>query len=54
MVKQTCILQCSTHLLQDASPESKLRLLMIYAATYPEKFEGDKGIKLMQVGRVLL
>lgn len=36
-------------ILQDLSPENKLRLLMIYAAVYPEKFEGDKGIKLMQV-----
>ncbi|XP_042397739.1 probable protein transport Sec1b [Zingiber officinale] len=37
---------------QDASPESKLRLLMIYAATYPEKFEGDNGIKLMQLAKL--
>lgn len=22
---------------------------MIYATVYPEKFEGDKGVKLMQV-----
>jgi len=35
--------------LQETSPENKLRLLMIYAAVYPEKFEGDKGVKLMQV-----
>ncbi|KAG6747987.1 hypothetical protein POTOM_047879 [Populus tomentosa] len=34
---------------QDASPENKLRLLMIYACVYPEKFEGDKASKLMQV-----
>ncbi|KAB5526980.1 hypothetical protein DKX38_020827 [Salix brachista] len=33
---------------QDASPENKLRLLMIYACVYPEKFEGDKASKLMQ------
>jgi syntaxin-binding protein 1 len=31
------------------TPENKLRLLMIYASVYPEKFEGDKGAKLMQV-----
>ena len=35
--------------MQDASRENKLRLLMIYASIYPEKFEGDKGTKLMQV-----
>ncbi|GMP61809.1 hypothetical protein CsSME_00024127 [Camellia sinensis var. sinensis] len=33
---------------QDASCENKLRLLMIYASVYPEKFEGDKATKLMQ------
>ncbi|KAK1285793.1 SNARE-interacting protein KEULE [Acorus calamus] len=37
---------------QDATPENKLRLLMIYAAIYPEKFEGDKGLKLMQLARI--
>ncbi|XP_010523082.1 PREDICTED: protein transport Sec1a [Tarenaya hassleriana] len=37
---------------QDASPENKLRLLMIYATVYPEKFEGDKGIKLMQLAKL--
>ncbi|KAK9154028.1 hypothetical protein Sjap_001508 [Stephania japonica] len=37
---------------QDATPEYKLRLLMIYAAVYPEKFEGDKGLKLMQLARL--
>ncbi|KAF5187505.1 Syntaxin-binding protein [Thalictrum thalictroides] len=37
---------------QHASPESKLRLLMIYAAVSPEKFEGDKGSKLMQLARL--
>lgn len=36
-------------LMQDASTENKLRLLIIYALVYPEKFEGDKGLKLMQV-----
>ncbi|KAJ4952408.1 hypothetical protein NE237_029240 [Protea cynaroides] len=37
---------------QDTSPENKLRLLMIYAALNPEKFEGDKGSKLMQLARL--
>ncbi|XP_072956824.1 SNARE-interacting protein KEULE-like [Typha angustifolia] len=37
---------------QDVSRENKLRLLMIYAAIYPEKFEGDKGSKLMQLARL--
>nr|XP_051205485.1 probable protein transport Sec1a isoform X3 [Lolium perenne] len=31
------------------SRENKLRLLMIYAAINPEKFESDKGTKLMQL-----
>lgn len=35
--------------MQDGTPENKLRLLMIYASVYPEKFEGDKASKLMQV-----
>lgn len=35
--------------MQDATSENKLRLLMIYASVYPEKFEGDKGLKLTQV-----
>ncbi|CAK7347916.1 unnamed protein product [Dovyalis caffra] len=37
---------------QDTSPENKLRLLMIYACVYPEKFEGDKASKLMQLARL--
>ncbi|XP_019709523.1 SNARE-interacting protein KEULE isoform X2 [Elaeis guineensis] len=37
---------------QDVSPENKLRLLMIYAAVSPEKFEGDKGVKLMQLAKL--
>lgn len=36
----------------DTTRENKLRLLMIYAAIYPEKFEGDKGFKLMQLARL--
>jgi syntaxin-binding protein 1 len=35
------------------SPENKLRLLIIYAIVYPEKFEGDKGEKLMQVFHII-
>ncbi|KDP28754.1 hypothetical protein JCGZ_14525 [Jatropha curcas] len=37
---------------QDASPENKLRLLLIYAIVYPDKFEGDKATKLMQLARL--
>uniref|UniRef100_A0A0D9WLI2 SNARE-interacting protein KEULE n=1 Tax=Leersia perrieri TaxID=77586 RepID=A0A0D9WLI2_9ORYZ len=37
---------------QDMSPENKLRLLTIYAIVYPEKFEGDKGEKLMQLAKL--
>ncbi|CBI38044.3 unnamed protein product, partial [Vitis vinifera] len=37
---------------QDATSENKLRLLMIYASVYPEKFEGDKGLKLTQLARL--
>ncbi|XP_058104642.1 SNARE-interacting protein KEULE-like isoform X2 [Magnolia sinica] len=37
---------------QDVTRENKLRLLMIYAAIHPEKFEADKGIKLMQLARL--
>ncbi|KAL3627227.1 Protein transport Sec1a [Castilleja foliolosa] len=33
---------------QDGMSENKLRLLTIYACVYPEKFEGDKALKLMQ------
>ncbi|XP_044494083.1 protein transport Sec1a [Mangifera indica] len=34
---------------QDTTPENKLRLLMIYACVYPEKFEDDKASKLLQL-----
>uniref|UniRef100_A0A0D9VFM7 SNARE-interacting protein KEULE n=1 Tax=Leersia perrieri TaxID=77586 RepID=A0A0D9VFM7_9ORYZ len=34
---------------EGVSRENKLRLLMIYAAINPEKFESDKGEKLMQL-----
>ncbi|XP_023729929.1 SNARE-interacting protein KEULE isoform X2 [Lactuca sativa] len=36
----------------DAARENKLRLLMIYAATHPEKFESDKLAKLMELARL--
>ncbi|XP_057462812.1 SNARE-interacting protein KEULE-like isoform X4 [Actinidia eriantha] len=36
----------------DATRESKLRLLMIYAACYPDKFAGDKITKLMELARL--
>ncbi|KAK8945913.1 SNARE-interacting protein KEULE [Platanthera guangdongensis] len=37
---------------QNLSQENKLRLLMIYACVYPEKIEGDAGIKLMQLAKL--
>ncbi|XP_071688718.1 protein transport Sec1a-like [Rutidosis leptorrhynchoides] len=37
---------------QDTKPEYKLRLMMIYAMTHPEKFEGDKATKLMQLAKL--
>ncbi|XP_027336602.1 protein transport Sec1a-like [Abrus precatorius] len=37
---------------QSTTPEYKLRLLMIYASVYPEKFEGDKASKLMQLAKL--
>ncbi|KAI9079948.1 hypothetical protein K1719_038194 [Acacia pycnantha] len=37
---------------QDATVENKLRLLMIYAIVYPEKFEGEKATKLMQLAKL--
>ncbi|XP_020218479.1 protein transport Sec1a isoform X2 [Cajanus cajan] len=37
---------------QNTTPEYKLRLLMIYAYVYPEKFEGDKASKLMQLAKL--
>nr|GMD75006.1 SNARE-interacting protein KEULE-like [Ipomoea batatas] len=39
-------------LLQDVTRENKLRLLMIYAAVHPEKFEDDKLAKLMELARL--
>ncbi|WOL04332.1 SNARE-interacting protein KEULE isoform X1 [Canna indica] len=37
---------------QDVSRENKLRLMMIYSSIYPEKFEGDKASKLMQLAQL--
>lgn len=37
---------------EDVSRENKLRLLMVYAGVNPEKFEGEKGSKLMQLARL--
>uniref|UniRef100_A0A166FFG9 SNARE-interacting protein KEULE n=1 Tax=Daucus carota subsp. sativus TaxID=79200 RepID=A0A166FFG9_DAUCS len=37
---------------QDASYECKLRLMLIYATVYPEKFEADKASKLMQLAKL--
>ncbi|XP_028762579.1 SNARE-interacting protein KEULE [Neltuma alba] len=38
----------------DITRENKLRLLMILAAIYPEKFEGEKGENLMKVARLTI
>ncbi|XP_020591408.1 SNARE-interacting protein KEULE-like [Phalaenopsis equestris] len=37
---------------QDVTNENKIRLLMIYAAIYPEKFDGDNREKLMQLAKL--
>lgn len=37
---------------EDVSRENKLRLMMIYAAVYPEKLEDDKISKLMEIARL--
>ncbi|KAJ6946448.1 hypothetical protein NC651_001245 [Populus alba x Populus x berolinensis] len=37
---------------EDATRENKLRLLMILAAIYPEKFEGEEGHNIMKVVRL--
>ncbi|GLT78337.1 hypothetical protein SLA2020_498760 [Shorea laevis] len=37
---------------EDASRENNLRLLMILAAIYPEKFEGVKGLNLMKLAKL--
>ncbi|CAK7355763.1 unnamed protein product [Dovyalis caffra] len=37
---------------EDATRENKLRLLMILAAVYPEKIEGEKGLNIMKLARL--
>ncbi|KDO67950.1 hypothetical protein CISIN_1g0060291mg [Citrus sinensis] len=37
---------------EDVSRENKLRLLMILAAIYPEKFQGEKGQNIMKLARL--
>ncbi|KAJ1416045.1 Sec1-like protein [Sesbania bispinosa] len=37
---------------EDTTRENKLRLLMILAVIYPEKFEGEKGLNLMKVAKL--
>ncbi|GER26385.1 plant sec1, partial [Striga asiatica] len=37
---------------QDLSNENKLRLMMIFATVYPEKFEGDNYLKIMQLAKL--
>ncbi|XP_044488464.1 SNARE-interacting protein KEULE-like isoform X2 [Mangifera indica] len=37
---------------EDVTRENKLRLLMIAAAIYPEKFDGEKGINLMKLAKL--
>ncbi|KAK2651964.1 hypothetical protein Ddye_011820 [Dipteronia dyeriana] len=37
---------------EDTTRENKLRLLMIVAAIYPEKFEGEKGHSLMKLAKL--
>ncbi|EEF51007.1 SNARE-interacting protein KEULE [Ricinus communis] len=37
---------------EGATRENKLRLLMILAAIYPEKFDGEKGLNLMKLAKL--
>nr|KYP67208.1 SNARE-interacting protein KEULE [Cajanus cajan] len=37
---------------EDMTCENRLRLLMILASIYPEKFEGEKGLNLMRVAKL--
>ncbi|XP_021901873.1 SNARE-interacting protein KEULE-like isoform X2 [Carica papaya] len=37
---------------EDATRENKLRLLMVLAAIYPEKFDGEKGQNLMKLAKL--
>lgn len=46
--------EIKTSFFQDTARENKLRLLMIVAAIYPEKFEGEKGLNIMKVGLLVI
>ncbi|KAJ6933465.1 hypothetical protein NC651_008762 [Populus alba x Populus x berolinensis] len=37
---------------EDATRENKLRLLMILAAVFPEKLEGERGLNIMKLARL--
>ncbi|XP_017427923.1 SNARE-interacting protein KEULE-like isoform X2 [Vigna umbellata] len=37
---------------EDITHENRLRLLMILASIYPEKFEGEKGLNLMRLAKL--
>ncbi|KAG8659378.1 SNARE-interacting protein KEULE [Manihot esculenta] len=37
---------------EDATRENKLRLLMILAAIYPEKFDSEKGLNIMRLAKL--
>ncbi|KAF5460790.1 hypothetical protein F2P56_020632 [Juglans regia] len=37
---------------EDTTHENKLRLMMILAAIYPEKFEGEKGLNIMKLAKL--
>ncbi|XP_038725305.1 SNARE-interacting protein KEULE-like isoform X2 [Tripterygium wilfordii] len=37
---------------EDVTCENKLRVLMILAAIYPDKFEGEKGLNLMKLAKL--
>nr|KAJ0210252.1 hypothetical protein LSAT_V11C400216300 [Lactuca sativa] len=39
--------------MQDATYEQKIRLLMIYVATHPKKFETDKLVKMLELANFL-
>ncbi|XP_023887350.1 SNARE-interacting protein KEULE [Quercus suber] len=37
---------------EDTTRENKLRLLMVLAAIYPDKFEGEKGLNIMKLAKL--
>ncbi|KAI3716782.1 hypothetical protein L1987_67918 [Smallanthus sonchifolius] len=41
-----------SHIAEDITDECKVRLLMIYVATHPKKFESDKLTKLMELANL--